>query len=665
MPSRSHLAWLVLASTLLIGWVWPDAAAAQQAITVRLDAPVIDRFPQMSLYVGVTGEDGMRLAGLPAGSFQILEDGNPIPDMQVEEVQTGTRQVFVINTSAGMRVRNSLGQTRLDLVRQALLEWWQLPAAASFGADDLSLVTTHGALVEHSPSAASLASSLEDIELAGEGEIADLDLLLQALDIASDSPPDPGIPSFLVFITPSITAGPETPVMDAIARANGSGTALYPVLVGPPEAADLPETASLRQLAEQTNGRFTLFDPATGLVSLAEQILSQRTQYRLSYTSGLNASGDHTLQVRLTTGEAEVLSAPVQFHLEIQPPEVAFIGPPSQIERQSDDPALSLEALPPTSQPLRLLITFPDGHPRPLTLSQLVADGLVVLERSEAPFDSFDWDLSAYVEGGSHTLRAVVVDSLGLQGTSSDISVYVEVVPPPRGLAALRIALGPITAALAILISGIVLAIALVSLGRQRARPARAPTTPASSRGSQLKRAGTMQSLASVPSDASLLRLGPVGEEGQPIPLTGGDLTLGRDPSLAAVVLEDPSVAGMHARIIRQAGGDYLVRDQGSVAGTWVNYEPVPSQGRRLRHGDLIHLGRVAFRFRLSAAAKTPDVLIRPAPSPGSARRPSEPEASPSDRAGSSPFAETRPHKRADDTNRPARRPRRKQEPKP
>jgi CBS domain-containing protein len=648
-----------------MGWAWPDPAAAQQATAIRLYAPVVDQFPQMSLFVGVTDEDGMRLAGLPAGSFGILEDGNLIPDVQAQEVETGTRQVFVINTSPGMRVRDSQGRSRLDFVRQALLGWWQLPAAASFGVDDLSLVSTDGALVEHSPSAASLASSLDDLELAGEGEIADLDLLLQALGFVSDPPPEPGTSSFLVFITPTITAGPETPVMEAIARANETGTALYPVLVGPPEAADLPETASLRQLAEQTNGRFTLFDPAAGLIPLAEQILSQRTQYRLSYTSSINASGDHSLQVRLTTGQGEILSAPVQFHVEVRPPDVAFISPPSQIERRSDDPALSLEALPPTSQPLRLLITFPDGHPRPITGSQLVVDGQVVLERVRPSFESFDWDLSAYVQGGNHTLRALVVDSLGLQGTSSDIPVYVEVVPPPRGLAALRIALGPLTAALAILISGIVLAIALVSLGRQRARPARAPVTPVTNRGGQLKRAGMMQPPTSMSPDACLLRLDPASQEGQPIPLTGGDLTLGRDPSLAAVVLEDPSVAGMHARIIRQAGGDYLVRDQGSVAGTWVNYEPVPTQGRRLRHGDLIHLGRVAFRFRLTAAALTPDILIRPAPSPSTLQRPPEPGTSSPGRAGSSPFAETRPHKRASDKDRPVRRPRRNQEPKP
>jgi DEAD/DEAH box helicase domain-containing protein len=37
----------------------------------------------------------------------------------------------------------------------------------------------------------------------------------------------------------------------------------------------------------------------------------------------------------------------------------------------------------------------------------------------------------------------------------------------------------------------------------------------------------------------------------------------------------------------------------GSVAGTWVNYMLVPTTGTRLEHGDLIHIGRVGFRFSL------------------------------------------------------------------
>jgi len=45
------------------------------------------------------------------------------------------------------------------------------------------------------------------------------------------------------------------------------------------------------------------------------------------------------------------------------------------------------------------------------------------------------------------------------------------------------------------------------------------------------------------------------------------------------------------------------VADLGSEAGTWVNYAPVSAEGSQLRHGDLLHIGRVAFRFLLNRSS--------------------------------------------------------------
>jgi pSer/pThr/pTyr-binding forkhead associated (FHA) protein len=45
--------------------------------------------------------------------------------------------------------------------------------------------------------------------------------------------------------------------------------------------------------------------------------------------------------------------------------------------------------------------------------------------------------------------------------------------------------------------------------------------------------------------------------------------------------------------------GAFRLADEGSTAGTWVNYTPVSHEGTRLEHGDLIHFGRVGYRFML------------------------------------------------------------------
>jgi hypothetical protein len=84
-----------------------------------------------------------------------------------------------------------------------------------------------------------------------------------------------------------------------------------------------------------------------------------------------------------------------------------------------------------------------------------------------------------------------------------------------------------------------------------------------------------------------------------PIPITVNELTIGRNASLAVLVLEDPSIEALHARITRGEDGAFRIMDEGSVAGTWINYSPVSREGTALEHGDLIHIGRVGFRFNL------------------------------------------------------------------
>jgi len=110
--------------------------------------------------------------------------------------------------------------------------------------------------------------------------------------------------------------------------------------------------------------------------------------------------------------------------------------------------------------------------------------------------------------------------------------------------------------------------------------------------------------------EAMLVPIDARGQEGSPLPLTGVDVFLGRDASLVGIVLDDPSVGGMHARMIRLAGGGYLLRDQGSISGTWINFDPVPVDGVQLVHDDLIHLGRVGLRFRLASPPAPREIRI-------------------------------------------------------
>jgi hypothetical protein len=100
---------------------------------------------------------------------------------------------------------------------------------------------------------------------------------------------------------------------------------------------------------------------------------------------------------------------------------------------------------------------------------------------------------------------------------------------------------------------------------------------------------------------AYLTRLGTDGEPitGRPIPLAEKEHSFGTDPVQAAHVLDHPSIAALHAYIRRTDGGDFLIIDNDTVAGTWVNYELISKDGLTLKHQDVVHFGQLMYRFTL------------------------------------------------------------------
>lgn len=589
----------VLPALLLLAVLQPPS---QPEVQLRVSEPETQAFPTISLLVTVSDAAGRRIAGLDPDDFVLLEDQQPLLDFKLEEVLIGTRQVFVINTAPGLGVRDSHGLTRFDYAREELIQFWLDEQAGLTGVDDLSLLTAEGLLIQHTDSAAEISSALDRIEPTFEGGISGFDLLLLALDFSSDPREPRTAPSSLVFFTPLIDTPRDLPLANAISRARESSTTIYPVLFTTPESLDQPEVEPLQELASATGGDLLVFDPAIGIQELGERIVLQRQQYRITYSSRANTSGAHTLQVGLEGEGQEQLSPPISFDLEVQPPQVAFIQPPNTLTRATDDPELEPQAIPPTSHELELLVTFPDGHEREIVHSELVVDEQPLVQRSTSPFDRFTWDLSRYVQRGSHTISAVVTDELGLEASTVPVTVQLEVIRPPQGLSAIRPAMDSLLAVVAVIVAGIVMVLGVVSLAR-RTPAEQAESSP---RLNPVKRA-RLQSDART--EAHLV---PVRPAGDPIPLSGVDVVLGRDASLAAIVLDDPSVERMHARLIRQADGDYLLRDQDSVAGTWVNYELVSGSGRRLQHGDLVQLGRVEFRFQLPGDRPARQIRVTP-----------------------------------------------------
>ena len=114
-------------------------------------------------------------------------------------------------------------------------------------------------------------------------------------------------------------------------------------------------------------------------------------------------------------------------------------------------------------------------------------------------------------------------------------------------------------------------------------------------------------------STKALAYLYPLSENKQivdatPFAIFTEEVLIGNDPDQVNLALEDSSVEKLHARLIRKAEGSFRIIDEGSIAGTWINYTPVSHNGADLEHGDIVHIGRIGFRFTI----RQPKLVRRP-----------------------------------------------------
>lgn len=670
---RRHRCTLFLVLMALL--VLPLPALAQAGGRAILSGQDLAGFPTITAYLKVTGETGRFIHGLQAEQVTILEDNTERPLDVLEELQPGAQVVVAINPGPSFAIRNARAISRYDILKDALRIWANGRAGSSL--DDYSLLITGGPATSHTADSLQWLKTLESDPTDPRSATPDLDTLYRALSLASDTPPRTGMGRMVLFITPP----PEGQVASAIdnlaAQASEHSVPITIWLVSSSGAAATQGVQKLQELATRTGGQFFIFTGEEVLPDIEGYLADLRSTYRLTYTSKLNTSGAHTLVAQVQAGETIVEAPPVNIGLDLQAPQAAFISPPSEIIRQvppapsaganqapesaatlsgeitnaqlqatGGNQTATIEILVPTEIELQAVVDFPDGRKRDIIYSALSVDGVVVDENNAPPFDRFTWPLTGYTESGLHQLQVQVRDVLQMSGQSVERQVQVKVVRPkvlPSGWIQRSL---PILGILTALLAGAVLLLVLVLGGQISPRsqrtaahskqirsdpvtqPVHIPSEPVKShRPGWMSRLQRPHRSSGVKAEAYLNPIPDPDEQSTipPIPVPMDGLTIGRDPGLAALVLDEPAIEKLHANLFREADGVYRLADEGSTAGTWVNYTPVSREGIRLEHGDLIHIGRVGFRFTLSQPAYTrrPVVISEPvavqstAPTPG------------------------------------------------
>jgi hypothetical protein len=623
---------------LPMAFVAPETAHAQTEAYAEIASIDTKDFPQISALVDVYDGNGEFTAGLRPNDLTAYEDGQPRPVNTLTDTATPVQMVVAINPGPGLAVRDGNAIERFTHVVGALSHW--VGAQPDDSGDDLSLVSLSGSLITHA-TIKDWFVSLDSFKPDFRNTTPNLQTLSIALDTVNAALPQPGMKRAILFITTHM----DDPTIDSaiaplIQTALDSNVRVFVWFVDAEEYFVTASANAFQSLALQTNGTFFAFSGKEAFPDLGLLLTPLKHTYTLTYTSSLATAGEHSLGIQVESSLLGTLTTlDKNFSVDIQPPNPIFISPPLQITRQpsAEDP-YNREVLIPAQQVIEIIVEFPDGHPRELKQTSLYVDGELMAENTSEPFEKFVWDLSTYEKSGQHEIIVKAEDVLGLQKSSMGIPITLTVTQPPRGIQAFLARYSSYLVMGAIGLAGLALLIILLRgrLGGQLFKGRRAtrkrfedpltqpvvaltepPVSATKKSKTEPRRAGWLpikpNRIAEAP--AYLIRLMNGGEPASvsPIPIAEMDMTFGTDPVQSMRVLDDLSISPLHARIKRAEDGDFIIYDHGSVAGTWVNYEPVPREGHRLAHGDRIHFGQLFYRFDLNRppAASEPKVISK------------------------------------------------------
>jgi hypothetical protein len=614
LPPPRVILTLIWVQILILGVV-NKPAIAQEGSQIGLAPIDTEEFPRISSYLDVRTPEGDFVFGLEEPNVRIIEDGTRLPVNELEHIRTGVQFVLAVSPGPAFDIRDVQGVSRYEYLEQALVDWAKSRDGSTV--DDLRIIVPDGPESTHIAEFDRWVAFLNSFAPTGSETGPDFDILAQALDVAADPTTNPGMARAVLFVTPLPGQDVSLGLQSLAARASQQGVKIFIWLVASAELFPTPQAEQLATLADQTGGKMFAYSGQESIPSPEQYLEGIRNAYSLVYDSRITTSGPHQVSAEVNFN-GQYYASPVQeFDIEVMPPSIAFVSPPMKIERinlaEEGDP----ELLSPDSQHLELLVEFPDGHVRSLKETTLYVDGEMTEINRTDPFDQFTWDLSEYPSSGEHILVVVVEDNLGMTGKT--VETTIQITSGDSGTSALSVVSQNRTmlAAIVVAISGAVLLLVLVLGGRlhpgffrefRRRKKLSDPVTQpvvfhpeqtTQSRSTWINRFQWPRGRITSKSYAHMVPISDSNQEEShpPIAIVSELVTFGRDAGQADQVIEDDSVEKLHARLQRESKGVFRLSDEGSIAGTWVNYSPVSKDGAILEQGDLIHIGRAGFRF--------------------------------------------------------------------
>jgi len=602
---------ILIVGALLLGLtavaITPISAQTPVPATPPLRVAQLDtaEFPQITLYLAANSPHWPLPANLVG--LTLNENEQTISDFTQAREAVGIDLVFVIDANDTINtVDGDDDETRLKKVQDTLIRFatqFMDPA----GLDRVSvLVPDEGDngngrfLLQDATTPTEVVNGLVAYAPQQVGPTPLNEMMLQALEHVRGLQNENGRFQAILLLSDGALLDQQLDFAALTTQAEALNLPIYAAILG--AHADPNEVANVMKLSDPTDGDFLHLaqqEKADPLFSIWQ---SQGIQVRLTYRTPQPQNGRSLITVSL--GDQQAVTS---YSLKVAPPQAALLLTPGAVVRQGESSDTPLAELTPQEHPIPLLVQWTDGIPRKLTTADLLVNDIPQVTLNNPTLDSagsltMTWSLAA-LDAGDYTLAAQVTDEFGLTTTSEPVTITLLVqrpTPIPPTPTPVPTAAPPVmqleTAVanpklLAIAIGVLALLVVLLIWQSRRSREA----VMALEQAMDAALTHTSKKETAVPPTAA--HLVPADEGADPIPLNGDNVTIGRDPAAAQIILDDASVSRLHARI-RFRAGTYWLYDEGSAGGTYLEFQRLGLTPQPLKNGSVIQFGQVRCIFK-------------------------------------------------------------------
>ncbi len=610
--------------------LYVSVSAQVQPVELRIVSTNTDNLPSVELTLMSRDANG-NIAPLDTVLIAVEHNGEYISNAQVVGTESvGTMTVFLLDLPPGV-------SDQVDLMKEAISDFAtpsfmqeQVDYVSIYRVDEVNAFEMLPATFFYNAIINLFATGIE----TQSGPTALIDSVGDVLSRIDSIKPEPNLTaSIVVFSDGTDSVSTNYTAQEVQSLALEKGVRIYTVVVDNANLVTDNGRIFMEELATATNGGSALLTDRTSIKLLYERIVEFRDLPIIRYQSS-----------NLTPGSASVIvSLPDYPNV---PPVSTTIEVPASIPQVAIDvPEESRQlTLPDLAEPVRLSIpttvTWLDGVDRTVTQAQVWLDGRVIQDVDLAAVDLSDISAEFYLTYGSNNIQVAIVDDVGQAGQSPPLILTVEEgdrsIPAPLNTGfnfPWRVIWYVL---LCIFILGLLYYFFRVA-ARRRGPATKKPAISRSERRAAAKRERALKekqaqakassqkpsapttakeqsvyapvlddkaSAAPPPAPAPSFRTGNPFIEvldarssiPAQVPIKRSEFLIGRSPTVDLPLTEDTSVSRIHATIVQDKNA-FMIFDEQSTSGTFVNEREVPEYGMKLSSGDEIHIGTVHLRF--------------------------------------------------------------------